>query len=190
MKRLMHNTEVIGQTILSVVKGMAGFETRGYEILKKYGMENIKEDGWYLAQAWIDALRDIADEIGQNTLKAIGMKIIESAQWPPDVKTVEAGLASIDVAYHMNHRINGVVLFNPATGKMTEGIGHYAFKKLGDKEFEIICDHPYPCDMDKGIIKGVVEHFKTAGQKTDFFENKEVCRRKGGDTCTYLIKMS
>jgi hypothetical protein len=49
----------------------------------------------------------------------IGKSIPENAQFPPEINSIEAGLQAIDVAYHMNHRIDGKPLFDPKTGKMT-----------------------------------------------------------------------
>jgi hypothetical protein len=185
------DAEVNGQTIMSLVKGMSGFETTASNILKKHGIADLNEQGWYPQQAWLDAFREIADKIGSQTLITIGTQIVESAQWPPSVNSVESALASVDVAYHMNHRINGRVLFDPKTGVMLEGIGHYYFEKVSNNEFKVTCDNPYPCDFDKGILKGVVNKFKPTNSKAEFFESsKVVCRKTGGGKCIHLIKVS
>lgn len=182
--------EVNGPTILSLVKGMPGYESTANTLLEKEGIKDVDETGWYSQQAWLNAFKKIAEKIGANTLKTIGTKIIESAQWPPEINSLESALASIDIAYHMNHRINGKPLFDPETGKMTEGIGHYLFEKINDNEFKITCENPYPCDFDKGILKGVVEKFKALGKKPEFLENTKIgCRNKGSHNCTYLIKL-
>lgn len=183
--------EVNGQTILSVVKGMPGYESTALKILNEKGISDIKDDSWYPQQAWLDAFKEIAEKIGTSTLRSIGTKIIESAQFPPNVNSVETALASIDIAYHMNHRAMGTVLFNPETGAMLEGIGHYTFSKKSDNEFVMSCENPYPCDFDKGLLKGVVEKFMLPGQKAEYLENvKSGCRTTSGSTkCTYLIKI-
>lgn len=180
--------EVNGQTILSVVKGMPGYESTAINILAGKGITNIREDAWYPQQAWLDAFSEIAQKIGVNTLKSIGAKIIESAQWPPSVNSVETALASIDVAYHMNHKLSGKVLFDSSTGQMGEGIGHYYFEKISTNEYKVICENPYPCDFDKGLLKGAVEKFRLPNQKVEFMENvKSGCRNDGHSKCTYHI---
>lgn len=71
---------------------------------------------------------------------------------------------------------------------MSEGIGHYIFEKLSENEFRIGCENPYPCEFDKGLIKGVVEQFKKPGQKVEFKENVKLgCRNEGGHKCTYHV---
>ena len=34
-------------------------------------------------------------------------RIPANAKFPPQIKTIEDALGAIDMAYHMNHRING-----------------------------------------------------------------------------------
>jgi hypothetical protein len=180
--------EVNGQTILSVVKGMPGYETTALNILAGKGIKNPQEETWYSQQAWLDAFKEIAEKIGTNTLRSIGAKIIESAKWPPTVNSVETALSSIDIAYHMNHRIAGKALFDGATGKLSEGIGHYTFEKIRIGEYKVTCENPYPCDFDKGLLKGAVEKFKIAGQRVEFMENVKVgCRNNGSAKCTYHV---
>ncbi len=50
--------------------------------------------------------------------------IIDNAMFPP-MENLEQALRSINVTYHMNHRLNGIPLFNQATGEFTAGIGSY-----------------------------------------------------------------
>jgi hypothetical protein len=187
-KAMDNAAEVNGQTILSVVKGMPGYESTAISILASKGLKDINDKAWYSQQAWLDAFKEIAEKIGVNTLRSIGTKIIESAQWPPSVTDIETALNSIDVAYHMNHSLKGKVLFDTSTGKMSEGIGHYFCEKISNNEFRVTCENPYPCDFDKGLLKGVVEKFKKPGQKVEFMENvKSGCRNTGSHKCTYHV---
>jgi len=182
------NVEVNGRTILSVLDGMKGFESTAENFLTENGITNIDPDGWYSQQDWLIAFQQIAANIGSKTLTNIGSAIPENAQWPPDITTMEAALQSIDIAYHMNHRLNNNLLFDPQTGTMTEGIGHYHFEKSGDKEIRITCHNPYPCDFDKGIIKSVAHKFQPSGINLKFSEHvASGCRNKGQDQCTYVI---
>lgn len=180
--------EVNGQTILSVLNGMKGFESSAKTILLQNGINNPEPNRWYSQQAWLNAFKGISDKIGENTLINIGMMIPENAEWPPDVNSLESAFASIDIAYHMNHRINGVILFNTETGYMLDGIGHYYSKKTGDREITITCENPYPCSFDKGIIKSVANKFKPADTKLEFKEDiKAGCRNNGDNKCTYIV---
>ncbi|MBI5030397.1 MAG: hypothetical protein HZB51_07710 [Chloroflexi bacterium] len=109
------------------------------------------------------------------TLLMIGRQIPQNAKWPPDVDTIEKGLRSIDVAYHMNHR----------GGE----IGSYRFEPTGKNSAKMICQNPYPCDFDLGIIDAVAHKFKPANvpMVTVKHDDSQPCRKKGADSCTYLI---
>ena len=182
------NVEVNGRTILSVLDGMKGFEASAKLVLSKNGIENPQPNQWYPQQAWLNAFKEISKTIGEQTLISIGQKVPENAEWPPDVNSLETAFQSIDIAYHMNHRINGTPLFNPETGVMLEGIGHYHYQKTGEKEITMICENPYPCAFDKGVIKSVANRFKPAGFKVSFKEGVAMgCRTDGAHKCTYVI---
>jgi hypothetical protein len=122
------NAEVNGETVYSVVAGMGSFKTRAQEVLTKNGIENPKPGRWYSQQAWLNAFKEISTSIGPNTLYCIGLKIPENAKFPPHIETIEDALQAIDVAYHMNHRINGNVLFDAQTGT---GSGTICLRKPG-----------------------------------------------------------
>ena len=167
--------EVNGETVLSIVDGMGVFKRSAYHILAENGIDNPRPGEFYSQQAWLDAFRQISEKIGVNTLYAIGQKIPENAQFPPEIDSIEKGLASIDVAYHMNHR-NGE-------------IGHYHYQQLTENEACFICNNPYPCDFDRGIIEAVADKFKPEGAiVTVVHDNNAPCRKQGGESCTYRVK--
>jgi hypothetical protein len=157
------------------------------DILVSKGINDPQRDEWYLQQAWLDAFKVIAEKIGPYTLFNIGTKIPENAKWPPHVDTIEKALASIDVAYHMNHKINNDVLFNPNTGEMKEGIGHYGFQKLKDRKVSMVCDNPYPCDFDKGIITNTVKIFGKDDSRYPHVDHDDLCRKNGDNACNYIV---
>jgi hypothetical protein len=179
--------EVNGQTVLSVVEGCA-IKKSALRHLSKNGIVDPEPGKWYSQQAWLDAFRSIATEVGHNTLLLIGRKIPENAAWPPQVIDIHGALASIDIAYHMNHRINGKVLFDPATGVLTEGIGHYGYRKIDDHTARMVCHNPYPCDFDRGIIESAANKFKAAGFRvTVVHDDQAHCRKTGAAECSYTV---
>lgn len=187
-KAIDPKAEVNGQTVLSIVDGMLSMKEIGIKALADKGIKDPKPDEWYNQQAWLDAFCEIEKKMGAASLLLIGMQIPKKANWPPSVNSIETALPSIDVAYHMNHRIDGVPLFDPASGTMKEGIGHYKAEKIGEKAIKMICDNPYPCEFDKGIIESAANKFKAPGSKVDVLhDDSQPCRRKGGDTCTYIV---
>ena len=171
---LSSNVMVNGQTVLSVVNGMGSFKQTALDILSRHGIKAPQPNQWYPQQAWLDAFQEINQKIGGATLHQIGLSIPATAQFPPGIDTIEKALASIDVAYHLNHR----------GGE----IGHYAFSKSDERKASITCKNPYPCDFDQGIIQAVAARFKPAGALVKVLHDPaKPCRKKAGDSCTYLV---
>ncbi len=167
------HVEVSGAAILSYVAALG--ETI-LPVLAKYGITHPHANGWYPQQAWLDAFRDIAYGDFNTTLDlvAIGMKIPESAVWPPAVQTLEDALFSIDVAYHINHR----------HGK----IGCYRAMAVDDRHIEMFCENPYPCDFDFGIIYGTAKLYAISQGYSVEHDNTAPCRKKGGEYCIYHVQ--
>lgn len=173
-KAFAPGVQVNGQTVLAVVEGMGAFGEYSLRILEENGIADPKPGEWYSQQSWLDAFKAIAERVGHATLFQIGIKIPENAAWPPQIDTIDGALASIDVAYHMNHR----------GGE----IGHYDYQKTGDRSGKMVCNNPYPCDFDRGIIVATAKKFAPQGTFVKVEEDKsQPCRKKGADSCTYLI---
>ncbi len=185
--------EVNGQTVFSVVDGLGHFKSIAKNVLLSVGIgteENgeykINMEGWYSHDNWLKAFEKIAKEIGDFTLKQIGLKIPENAKFPPWVKDIDSAIQSIDIAYHMNHRKEGLVLFDVNTGVMREGIGHYGYQKIPDQNMIISeCKNPYPCAFDEGIITTMAKKFEISASVSH--DDSKPCRKNGADSCTYII---
>jgi hypothetical protein len=189
-KAFAQGVDVNGESVFSVVEGMGTFKAKAFDILSKNGISQPKAGEWYSQQAWLNGFREISETVGASTLFLIGKKIPENAQFPPDIDNIEKALQSIDVAYHMNHRLAGELLFNPLTGSMKEGIGHYVYVKMSEKKAKIICNNPYPCDFDRGIIEAMAKRFKPFESLFAKVAHDDAapCRKKGADSCTYFVE--
>ena len=174
-KAFAPGVQVIGQSVLSIVEGMGAFRETALRILKEHNIINPQPNHWYVQQDWLDAFKVISEKAGSMTLLMIGRQIPKNAKWPPDVDTLEKGLSSIDTAYHMNHRGGD--------------IGCYRFEKTGDRSAKMVCRNPYPCDFDLGLIDAVAHKFKPPSVPiiTAKHDPSQPCRKKGADSCTYLI---
>lgn len=166
--------EVNGETVYAIVDGVGGFKAKALKILEDNGISDPKAGLWFSQQAWLNAFKTIAEQIGNSTLYAIGQKIPENAKFPPEINDIHKALSAIDVAYQMNHR-NG-------------SIGHYVYEKTGERSVKFTCTNPYPDEFDKGIIVAMAKKFKPpiANLKVVIDESQPI-RMKGGDSTTFLV---
>jgi len=179
--------EVNGQTVLAVVKGMPLAPWLAEQILASEGVSNPQPGEWYSQQAWLNAFRIVSEKVGPLTLHKIGQSIPDNADWPPGIDDIHAALASIDVAYHLNHRRGTTVLMDLETGTMEEGIGHYAYEGVDDTHGTMVCENPYPCDFDSGIIEATARRFQTPDAALTIVHGPKSCRKRGDESCTYHI---
>lgn len=186
-KALHPDVEVNGQTVLSVVNGLGEMKNMGLRILKRNNIHDPEPDKWYSQQDWLNAFKYFAEKVGPNTLFLIGSSIPENADFPPDIDNIEKAMSILDMAYHMNHRLNGNRLFNRKNGQIVEGIGHYLYKKIDDGKVKIICNNPYPCDFDMGIIDAMAKKFKYEGSFPKLVHADGSCRKNGDDHCSYIV---
>ena len=69
-------------------------------------------------------------------------------------------------------------------------IGRYKFESLGSNSAKIICNNPYPCDFDMGIISAMARRFlpsTSTGVTVEHLESSK-CRKTGNDNCSYIVK--
>ncbi len=177
-KPFQAGVEVNGQTVMAVVNGVSElYKEKMLNVLAKHGIIEPLPNVWYKQEAWLKAFDEISQSIGIYTLFSIGKSIPESADFPPDIRTLEDALRSIDVAYHMNHR----------GGE----IGHYTLTYYDDKERKAImeCNNPYPCHFDRGIILSITRRFRPKDSiiQDVVLDLSKQGRLDGGDTSTYVI---
>lgn len=198
-KSLESGIEVNGQTVYAIVDGFGPFKDMGADILVKAGIGKMDPKagftmdaaGWYSQDDWLAAFQRVADKLGDQVLYAIGFKIPANAVFPPWVIDIESAMRSIDIAYHLNHRKKGKVMFQLETQEMLEGIGHYGYELLPkdpttqENKIVSVCKNPYPCHFDRGIVTAMATRFEpTAWVKHD---DSVACRNHGGDSCTYVV---
>jgi hypothetical protein len=54
------------------------------------------------------------------------------------------------------------------------------------RRFELICENPYPCDLDRGIVEAMARRFEPAAMV--FHDTKSLCRKAGGESCTFHVE--
>jgi len=170
--------EVNGQTVLSVINGVSdSYKERIYNILARFQILDPQPNTWYNQQNWLDAFKEIAENIGKFTLFSIGKSIPTSADFPKEIDKLEKALKSINLAYQMNHR----------GGE----IGYYRLLEFDDTKRRAVmeCKNPYPCHFDRGIITAMVRRFRPIESLVQdvVVDESRPQRLLGDDSSTYLI---
>lgn len=166
-----------------------------YKKLVNYGIGTMQgkdvvvdRNAWYPLDKWLAVHADIAASVGPRASFSIGQEIPKILGVPPGVTDVHGSLASLNIGYHANHRKNGRVLLDAATGKLLPGIGDMSYTPDGKGKGIMVSTDPYPCDLDRGLCQGVVLRFERKCRITH--GTSEPCRKDGGTRCTYEIVWS
>jgi len=164
--------QVNGETILSFVNGLGAFKDTALQLLKDQGIDDPQPGQWYSHQGWLSAFEELRKKYGVNCIIMVGKAIPKHANLPPEIDSVEKAMASINVAYRMNHRGN---------------VGSFTFEIVGPQQGKMICDNPYHCAFDQAVLKAMAEKFKKPGQQIKLTHDEGGCRLNGDDSCTYTI---
>ncbi|MBN1209487.1 MAG: hypothetical protein JXB05_31840 [Myxococcaceae bacterium] len=123
----------------------------------------------------LEVYEQIRTEIGPNTTKAVGRKLPDIVGLPPSIQTLEEAFGFIRVGYQMHHRGPG-------------SIGSYHYEAMGERKGRMVCDNPYPCELDEGILEAVGEKFRPKDSLWVRVEHQPgSCRKNGDSACSYNI---
>jgi hypothetical protein len=185
--------EILGHGVSFVTAGFRIAPSIGERFLVKHGVVPVGPDGkmkldpdaWYSQARWLRAFEEIAREVGPNVLFEIGNMLGQQARTADGIKDVPGSLQYLDAGYHAYHRKQGKLMFDEATGRMLEGIGHYGCRLVqGQKRIVSVCENPYPCRFDHGLLTGLTARY--GGGRVEH-DDKAPCRLEGARSCTYLI---
>ena len=185
--------EVFGASIDAIVEAFRLFPSVALKQLASYGIGTVKgrdvvvdRDAWYPLSNWLAAYESIAKTVGPRALMQIGQQIPKHAPFPPTINDIHSALSSLNAAYHMNHRKRGKVMFDPETGQLTPGIGSYGYTPVPrERKIISVCENPYPCDFDKGLITALANRFEKMSRVVH--DDDAPCRRTNAESCTYTI---
>jgi hypothetical protein len=185
--------EVDGRNVRIIIDAFRLFPDAGLKPLVKHGIGKTGADGkvvvdasgWHPLAAWLTALEEILRSVGSSKMFEIGKQVPRVAVFPPEIRDAQGALQSLDVAYHMNFRKNGVPMMNPITGVIAEGIGHYRGTVKSPRSAVVECDNPFPCDFDRGIVVALAQRFEPNAviQHLDGAR----CRKHGNPICRYSV---
>lgn len=150
------DVEVAGTTTLSFVDNVSANTIKA--LREKHDLTTIDVESWYPLQKVFDLFNDIAAEYGTQPFVAMGMKIAEQSEFPPEMLGNALSLAQIlegwQAHYEANHR----------GGKLPET----KTIKVVDNHYQIVLahNHAYPFDLVYGMAYGFSKLLLPQG--TDF----------------------
>lgn len=163
--------KVSGEAVAVTIEGvMSVFQRRMEQLLADHGIETVETDEWYSLDQFVDVLETVEEDTGANALNKLGQAMPETVGWERDPSSVEAGLASLEDLFDTCHRMAD---------------GSYSFETLEEGEARIEADTPYPCEFDKGLIKGAAS--ACGANYPSVEEVGGTCRDVGGTTCEYVV---
>ncbi|MCY1075930.1 hypothetical protein [Archangium lansingense] len=191
----LENIQVLGANLSNVLNAFGSFQLLASRIMLEEGLGSESAEGivqfdrdrWYPVARWLATFERIGREYGESMLGQVGLAVPKNAIFPPFVTDIDSAIKSIDIAYHMNHALNGAPMFSPTTGTMTEGIGHYGYLRVpGKKQIIAECNNPYPCPFDLHLIQAMAQRFESTATVTH--DPTKPCRKHGGASCTYVVR--
>jgi hypothetical protein len=185
--------QVLGSNLQSIMGGFGSFTLIASKFLLSEGigtadetmMAQFEPQQWYPLDRFLRVFDRIHAEFGNYTLRQVGIHVPKTAALPPQVSDIHAAFGFMDAVYHLNHGFKNQPMFNPATGEIAEGIGHYKFVPVpGANLIKVDVDVPYPCPFDEGLVIALAQRFKPAATIT---HDKASCRSRGGNNCVYHV---
>ncbi len=142
-------SEVSGKAMQAFTEAMVKEEI--LPVLKDHGITELDANHWYSHQFWLDILRDIAERKVNVSeyFVAIGMKVIDTAAFPPMISSLENALQSLPVAYQLDHR-----------NQSEKG---WIVELAAPRKAIIVAENPYPDDVDYGVVWALVRRFRPKG---------------------------
>jgi hypothetical protein len=185
--------EIMGHILNSMLDGFGAFRSLAQRKIISAGIVTkttasgdltVDPNAWLSLRQVIGALDEIGREIGGDVLARCGKAVIGNAVFPPTITTAETCLESIQISYRMNHRSRGIPYMELDPQIAVQEIGDYSPQMLAPRRFRMVSRSAYPCQFDQGLLLGLVQKFE---RQARIVHDDGPCRRRGGDTCAYLI---
>jgi hypothetical protein len=175
---------VAGQTIRVYYDALRSFSVLREVMLEVLGVTELDDSRWYPQESVLLAYQKVEYLLGGRGLERFGKLVVEHVVFPPGIRDVHSLLALVDATYHLNHRRDDAPMLDLATGAQLEGIGHYNYHRVGEREARMVCDNPYPCRFDLGLCHGFAARFEPT---VAVVHEPEQCRTRGDEACGYRI---
>jgi hypothetical protein len=167
--------EVLGAAVLSFIESVNFDNIKPF--LDRYGLTEVDPGAWYPLQLWLDVLSDMDEQSGGGAMfdfVSIGMKIIETAQFPPEFSTLSMKQAIMTA--------NDLYRANMRGGDF----GEYIIDQLNDNHLRITTRIPYPDDVAYGQLYGMARRFAPPGVHFTVYYDEDVPRSEQGGEKTIM----
>ena len=153
------------------------YKTRGERVVCRHlGIDRLGSDPEesFPASHFLAAMSELQDQFGAPFMRKVGSIIFDNAVFPPGIDNVAKGMELVHTAYYMNHS-------DEAKGR----IGGYHWHPTSARAGKMLCDNPYPCAFDLGIIETIARRFEPEAKVA---HEPGTCRHQAGDACAYAVE--
>jgi hypothetical protein len=186
--------EASGKVVFGLVQAFGQFKALPSQLLLAEGIGQkgpdglvvVDPEGWYPFDAFMRAFERTSQQMSDSVLHQIGVAVGKIAQEPEPMTDMKSFAKIVDQSYHLHHRKNGRVMWDPATRQSLEGIGHYKYRERPDGALEIEADNPYPCAFDRGLMLSAMRKVHAVG--AILHDESHPCRKRGQKACLYVVK--
>jgi hypothetical protein len=181
--------ELTGEAFAAIVYGFSERNLLAPRILERLELSGpgrpFVPTGFYPLTVAFSLLSTVEREMGDAGLVKTGSLVPRYALFPGgEPADVRAALQQLDTGYHHNHRRDGRPMWDPVTGQLAEGIGHYSYSDLGPRAALVTVTSLYPCGFDRGILLGLGRRLEPLTTVVE----EPGCRRHGGEACRYVLR--
>ncbi len=146
------NAQIIGFAMQAFKKSAAAprIEPTFEKYMKQYDYESGEIDtaAWYPLQLYFDICKDLKEHAEDFLiLVSIGTKVIESAQFPPEVNSVATGMQMLMDTHHLNLK------------NVPDYDGYHSLV-IKDNKVSFIEQTSFPHDVMYGYIYGLANRYK------------------------------
>lgn len=161
--------EILGACLYSTVLTLGGSQVVLQQLLKNHGLKSIEHEKWYPINLALSMFHTVAQQVGERTLNSIGVKMVDTAAWPPEVYDVKSMLMSMDPAYKLNFR--------------GPNIGGCSVTFDDDHSATVFFNAVTPCALARGVMLAGARKFAPNA----LLEHGESCVEKGTDHCIWYV---
>lgn len=176
---------VAGQTVRVFTDALQSFPVLREAILEVLRVQVVEDDVWFPQELVLRTYQKVDHLLGGRGLERFGKTVPPLVVLPPTITGAHDVLSQLDVVFHLHHCRDGARMFDPATGAMLEGIGHYGYERVGEREVRMVCDNPYPCRFDLGLCHGFAALFEPSAAAQ---HEPGSCRAHGDPACAHRIR--